>query len=245
MKKIYFLTLILTLFYLKPFSQTTTVPEATIQTLPAANVGNITVDISLTGCTSNVGSFQWTIRFDSTILQYQSTTNWFSGITGVGILQPTTGKITMVWGDAAVSVNGLLCKLNFNYLGTANCTNITWSDNPTPREIGNDAYTAYPNVSYINGQVCQNTVGVAENTQQNNIIIFPNPTTGNLNISLPAFQYQSELEIFNNIGIKVYSQSVAQGTNSLNLNLDFPNGAYIIKLSNQETTNSKLVIITR
>jgi hypothetical protein len=251
MKKIYFIAIALIISCIAASGQSTetkTPPSATIQTIPAANVGNITVDINLTGFSPDIASFQWTILFDSTILQYQSTSNWFTGVTGVTIT-PTyganTGRITMVWGDSPVVINSLLCKLNFNYLGTPTCTNVSWGDKPTPREIGNGSFVAYSSVNYVNGQVCQNTVGVAENSQQNNISIFPNPSSGNLNISLPANQYKSELEIFNNIGMKVYNQSVAQGTNSLNLNLDLPNGAYIIKLSNQESTNSKLVIIAK
>ena len=52
-----------------------------------------------------------------------------------------------------------------------------------------------------------------------NFIASPNPTKGQINITLPDyFSNESVLEIYNTIGQKLHSQTVTNGINSLDLN---------------------------
>lgn len=246
MKKIYLFVFALTLLQFISFGQTNetkTAPTVIIQTVASANIGNITVNVNMTGFYNNVGSFQWTIKFDSTILQYQSTSNWASGISGVGLQQPTTGKLTMVWAEASpFLINGVLCTINFNYLGTPTCADVKFSDNPTAREI-TDATNVYSTVNYINGQVCQNTVGIEDMNTNNKINVFPNPSNGSFMVNLPVNGEESEIEIFNNIGAKVYEENISAGDDQVNLKLNLSSGLYIIKVINPKYSSKETIVI--
>ncbi|HOY31496.1 MAG TPA: cohesin domain-containing protein, partial [Bacteroidales bacterium] len=147
------LLLLLTVFWLTASSQT-----ATIQTVSGVCPGSTTtVDVTLGGFSVPVSGFQFTLRFDTNYLKYTGTTNWATGISGVGILHNYYGSIdalTFVWGDNPVSVSGLLCRLNFTFKAAASgCKTVIWSDNPTPRLFADDNYNEIT-VSYTDGMVC-------------------------------------------------------------------------------------------
>jgi len=135
-------------------------PTATLNTVSGACVGNIIgEDVILNGFNTPVTAFQYTIRYDTNSLHYVSTTNWATGITGVGIQNPVYGSVgvlTFVWGDMPVSVSGVLCRLNFIYKAPpSGCQNLIWSDIPTPRLFADDNYDEI-SVSYIDGMICPN-----------------------------------------------------------------------------------------
>jgi len=133
-------------------------PTASIQVVTGVTPGNsVSVDVTLTDFITPVSGFQYTIRFDTNYLKYVSTTNWAAGVTGIGIQHNYYGSIdamTFVWGDAPVSISGLFNRFNFIYKASASgCTNITWSDMPTPRLFADDNYNEL-DITYVNGQVC-------------------------------------------------------------------------------------------
>jgi hypothetical protein len=135
---------------------------ATIQTIPAAVPGNVAVNISLAGFAPDISSFQWTIVYDTAVLTYINTTNWYTGVAGVGVYTPAANKITMVYGESfGLPISGMLCTLNFTYPALAPCTNITWSDSPTPRLIADGLYNPFT-VTWVNGQVCPSTIGITD-----------------------------------------------------------------------------------
>ncbi|HOY33294.1 MAG TPA: cohesin domain-containing protein [Bacteroidales bacterium] len=135
-------------------------PTAAIQTIQDAIPGsNVAVDVSLSCfAPDDLSGFQFTLRYDTTHLKYISTTNWFSGVTGVTVAQAGYGNIraiTFAWAESfGLVIDGVLCKLNFlNKTTATGCQSIYWSDNPTTRVFIDGDYNEYT-VTYINGAVC-------------------------------------------------------------------------------------------
>ncbi len=132
----------------------TAAPTVTLQTT-SAPAGTVSVDISMTNF-PNVGSLQWSINYNPTVLEIISVTDcnqpyvcdsnssWFISAPGI---------ITMVWGDEGFVANGKIAQLNFNYTG-AGCTDIIWSDSPTPRLVADEIGQEYSGIVWVNGQVC-------------------------------------------------------------------------------------------
>ena len=76
------------------------------------------------------------------------------------------------------------------------------------------------------------------NTLNENLIIYPNPSSGILNFNKPLDN--ERIEIFSFKGIRVFDKIVAS-SNSINLNLD--SGIYLMKISNNyRSLNTKLII---
>ena len=83
-------------------------------------------------------------------------------------------------------------------------------------------------------------VGIKTISSNNAISIFPNPTSGILNVN--AIEVNSSIEVINVIGEKVYSNTLVKGNNSIDLS-GLSNGAYFVKLnSNNQITTKKVVL---
>ena len=99
--------------------------------------------------------FQFTIAYDKTKLTYINCTNWATGINATQVqINSLDGKLTFVYTDAAINIaNGKFFDLNFTVLnGASGNAAISWSDNPTQRELSN----SIPNeisCEYSNGSV--------------------------------------------------------------------------------------------
>lgn len=83
-------------------------------------------------------------------------------------------------------------------------------------------------------------VGIEELVENNNILLYPNPTSGITNLNLD-FGKDFTIEIFNSLGAKVLQENII--SNSIDLSL-LPEGIYYyrIKENNQIKTNNILVI---
>ena len=77
-----------------------------------------------------------------------------------------------------------------------------------------------------------------ENNELNNLLIFPNPSTGTLNFNQIPNNYL--IEIFSSKGNKVYESQI-KNLNSINTNLEA--GVFILKVSNDKGIISKKIII--
>ena len=88
------------------------------------------------------------------------------------------------------------------------------------------------------------TSGVGIKTITNNelISIFPNPTSGILNIN--AIEASSSVEVYNVIGDKVYTSSLVKGNNVIDLS-SLSNGAYFVKLNSNGTITTKKVVLSK
>ena len=85
-------------------------------------------------------------------------------------------------------------------------------------------------------------VGIKSISANNSISIFPNPTSGLLNIN--AVEVNSSVDVFNVIGEKVYTNSLVKGNNSIDLS-GLSNGAYFVKLNSNGTITTKKVVLSK
>lgn len=75
----------------------------------------------------------------------------------------------------------------------------------------------------------------------NNIKLYPNPTTGNLTIKIPENTYNYTISLYNQAGICILKE---QNTNSLDLS-SYPSGIYILQLqSEKEVYNRKISLVS-
>jgi len=86
------------------------------------------------------------------------------------------------------------------------------------------------------------SVGIKTITNTDAIAIFPNPTSGILNIN--AIEATSSVEVFNVIGDKVYSSSLVKGNNVIDLS-SLSNGAYFVKLNSNNQIITKKVVLSK
>ncbi|HNZ43669.1 MAG TPA: cohesin domain-containing protein [Bacteroidales bacterium] len=137
----------------------------------------VSVPITMTGFANEVTAFQWSISWDPAVLTYVNVTNWFPGVTGVGVYPqaaPYEHITTFVWGDMQQPINGTLCTVNFTYISsTGACTNVSWGTYPTDTLVADEYYQTY-NVDWINGQVCGVASGIEDNGNNNaSVVIYP------------------------------------------------------------------------
>jgi hypothetical protein len=85
-------------------------------------------------------------------------------------------------------------------------------------------------------------VGIKTISANDAISIFPNPTSGILNLN--AVDANSSLEVINIIGEKVYSNTLVKGNNTVDLS-GLANGAYFVKLNSNNTITTKKVVLSK
>jgi hypothetical protein len=91
--------------------------------------------------------------------------------------------------------------------------------------------TRYWKVYYVEN------VGIDNNVLNNELTIYPNPTTGNVSIDNP---YElANLTVFNLLGELVLDMNVTKGLNQIDLN-SISNGIYVVRLV-EPNTNSTTV----
>ena len=88
----------------------------------------------------------------------------------------------------------------------------------------------------------ESSVGIKTISANDAISIFPNPTSGIVNIN--AVEVSSSVEVFNVIGEKVYSNTLVKGNNTLDLS-SLANGAYFVKLNSNGAITTKKVVLSK
>ena len=73
----------------------------------------------------------------------------------------------------------------------------------------------------------------------------PNPSTGNVSISLAREQFISKMEIVNQLGELVYSKSIDASVNTINTELNLSNGIYYVKLLNKSGSSIQKLILLK
>ncbi len=86
------------------------------------------------------------------------------------------------------------------------------------------------------------TVGIKTNSSIDAISIFPNPTSGILNVT--SVEVTSSIEVFNVIGEKVYSSNLVKGNNVVDLS-SLSNGAYFVKMNSNNQIITKKVVLSK
>lgn len=86
------------------------------------------------------------------------------------------------------------------------------------------------------------SVGIKSLTNNDVISIFPNPTSGIININ--AIETNSSIEVINVIGEKVYANTLVKGNNVVDLS-GLANGAYFVKLNSNGSITTKKVVLSK
>jgi len=250
MKRKNLLVLFFMLIGISSFSQT-----ATLQTVTGATPGAVSVDLTVTGCSAEVSSFQGTIEYNPAILTYVNVSNWFAGVSGVGVLTPSAGKITFVWGDMPVAVNGVLCKINFTYVGPG-CSNVGFTNSPTPWLFadGTPLYNEYT-VTYTNGQICDVLTGIDDNKVSDAVVeIYPTVATEKVTIKYNVPENgKITFGLYNMIGDEIQTitrectgnTEAVQEMNVSNLNSGLYFIKYQIETASNNTVKTEKITVTR
>jgi hypothetical protein len=89
--------------------------------------------------------------------------------------------------------------------------------------------------NYIMAIGDKNLVGLKDEFQkEEKIKIYPNPSTGEINISHPEFKKGANLNIYNEAGHLVFSEKIKKNTNNSSIFLNIPKGFYSIELQSKE-----------
>lgn len=85
---------------------------------------------------------------------------------------------------------------------------------------------------------------ISQNTDDNNIIVFPNPTVDNNIMVVRSFNEKAMLTVYDNIGKLILMKPLEQGQTEIKLNLNITKGLYIIVIRTKENIFTKHLIRT-
>lgn len=105
-----------------------------------------------------------------------------------------------------------------------------------------ETYNKYGNNLYLDNIEISNTVGLAKNNDNKNIVIFPNPTTEMLNIFIGEESENITLQLLNLQGKIVSETSLEQGNNKLNVE-NLPKGIYFANIKGTILNQTNKLII--
>lgn len=85
-------------------------------------------------------------------------------------------------------------------------------------------------------------IGVTEQSDETPISIFPNPTTGIINLKTPTFE-KTQIEIFDVLGKTIYQKEISTPETEINLS-SLPKGVYFLKAisGNKRSTTQKIIL---
>ncbi len=94
---------------------------------------------------------------------------------------------------------------------------------------------------------CDVSNGIAdEKYAMESIQVYPNPSKGDLTISLPASQKSTDVIIFNVVGEVVYKNDAISSNQLLNVNLsDKPNGMYFVTVKTGDITTTRKFVLSK
>ena len=193
---------------------------------------------------TNMGSFQFTIEYDPSIILFDSITNWHAGIDAVTTGNPSAGHITFVWAADLNGINiadGNFFDINFDWIASDVIqTHVNWSDNPTPREFAD--YNGNIFVPVYNNGTETGPDGIPE-IGSSSIKVFPNPATDVVNITVS--NDISTVQVMNYLGMITYSENITQEKTITLKTSNYSAGNYFVRFvtNNGQTLIKKMVII--
>jgi len=147
-----------------------------------------------------------------------------------------TQLLAFIWSDSEIIHRELRTYAYDERYNLSVLTTATWTETSSEWLEDYNVYYYYQFVSSIDESISDNEVG-----------IFPNPSTGNFQISFGSNIFeQRRLEVFSIDGRKIEEQTIEtnDGNSSVNLN-HLANGSYILNIISKDNNTSKKVIIQK
>ena len=154
-------------------------------------------------------------------------------INSVSDLTTTSSGITINANNSGATYQWLDCDNNYAIIATETGQSFTATVN------GNYAVELTEN-SCVDTSSCVaiTAVGIIENSFGSELVVYPNPTNGNLSIDLGAFYENSQIVITDISGKLINSKTINQ-SQTLNLSILEPSGIYIVTI---QTGDKKAII---
>jgi plastocyanin len=119
---------------------------------------------------------------------------------------------------------------------------------PAKLTVGTHYYvcSAHASMGMKGTIIVQNSTGIKENTAKTNFSVFPNPSNGKFQIEMvnPVFPENYNLEIYNMVGDKIYSNYGLKQQVSTQIDLSgFPRGYYFVRIFDGAGISDKKVAI--
>jgi len=193
----------------------------------------------------NLGSFQFTLKYNPETLVFNEVTDWAPEMKAVVVGSSTPGQLTFVWAADYQRINinnGILANIHFKPIKN-DVSEISWNENPTPVEFSDyDGNLFVPALK--NGTV--NTYGSTIIPETEDIAIAPNPGEGIFTITCnTTVKGLSVVRVVNGLGKVVYEESRVIDT-PFNLDLrNFIEGVYYLKIENSHQSFLKKLVIGR
>jgi hypothetical protein len=226
------------------------VSTVVVNLLPVIVVPSAAICIGNSYTLAPTGAVTYTYSSGSNVVTPTSTTSYsVSGANSFGCVGSGVGTVTVntLPTVTATTPNTLICNGEIAYL-TANstATNVSWSTGQTTSNISVSptvTSTYYVNVTDNNGCTSNAasvlvTVNACIGVQElvsDKVSVYPNPSTGVLNITLTgALAQHTSIEVYDAIGKLVLAKSLTNEMNTINIsNLD--NGIYLFKILNNSS----------
>jgi hypothetical protein len=214
----------------------------------------VTLDLTINNSSSSTVTITACDSFDWDGMTYDSTgmyTNVYVDVNGCD--STVTLDLTVNYGptDATVTQNGDTLTVTVT-TGTAPYT-YEWNTGETTQSILPDSSgTYYCVVTDTNGcedwsnQYIYSTTDVSE-VFVNNLLVYPNPTRGILNVEFDNIDNKiSSLSIVNILGDIIYNENIENKTSKYSIKIDlskYANGIYFVKLKTEDRYLSKKIIL--
>ena len=219
----------------------------------SVNEGNLVeVPVKVLTGANKLGALQLALKFDSDLLDFRRLTNGDKSMNWMSFINPQDGVIE--WGGFDMTNgNNLLTDgetvFTFNFI--AKTPQNVWNESPlyTTRKFVGDENAKDMNITPTNGLVAINRMGPGIKLKNNDILVFPNPTTGEVIIQFNVEQDGDvDLSFVDGVGnnvINVLNRYLPNGTYSYTANLkDLSAGTYytVLKTLTNTVTNKTILI---
>lgn len=218
--------------------------QALFLTIPAGAPTNTYVALNVLPCTDVTSGETYKISF--WVKSNTSGTLTINGQYGVatGLTQDAAGMTTVLMPNKAIVANastGTWTKDSVNFVATATETRYF-------ALIGGGTITntvsSQINVRFDDIMISKvaGASAIKNNSLNDLVSLYPNPTNGTLNIN--NLEVNSTIEVFNVIGEKVLTSSLLKGNNIVDLS-NLSNGSYFVKLNSNNQILTKKVILSK
>jgi len=217
------------------------------------NEGNLVeVPVKVITGANKLGALQLALKFDSDLLDFRRLTNGEKSMNWMSFINPQDGIIE--WGGFDMTNgNNLLTdgEIVFTFNFIAKAPQNVWNESPlyTTRKFVGDENAKDMNIIPTNGLVAINRIGSGIKLKNNDILVFPNPTTGEVVIQFNVEQDGDvDLSFVDGVGnnvINVLNRFLPNGTYSYTANLkDLSAGTYytVLKTLTNTVTNKTILI---